>query len=137
LRNVFTINPMQKRYRRIPPSLDSRRVRLLRNRDLRNKFVRDQIKIGLRNQLKALRDERGFTQTELAELIGTKQSVISRIERDPVRVGLSVFLDIADQLDVAFVVRFEALDTFVEWYSNPSIKKMTPPKSEDILRRIT
>lgn len=114
-------------------SLGSRKKRLLQDRDLRNKYVRDQIKIGLRNQLRALRDDRGWTQGELAELIGTKQSVISRIEKDPVRVGIPVYLDIAEKLDVAFVVRFEAIDTFAHWYDNPSQRKMAPPSSEAIL----
>lgn len=115
-------------------SLDKRKVRLLLDRDLRNKYVADQIKIGLRNQLRSLREDRGITQAEMAQLIGTKQSVISRIERDPVRVGLPVFIDIAEKLDVAFVARFEAIDTVVEWYDNPSVKKMTPRKSETILK---
>lgn len=114
--------------------LDKRKVRLLLDRELRNKYVADQIKIGLRNQLRSLRDERGITQTKLAEMIGTKQSVISRIERDPVRVGLPVYIAIAENLDVAFVARFESIDTVVEWYDNPSVKKSTPRKSADILK---
>lgn len=115
-------------------ALNKRKVRLLLDRELRNKYVSDQIKIGLRNQLRSLRHERKLTQIELAELIGTKQSVISRIERDPVRVGLPVFMDIAEKLDVAFVARFESIDTVVEWYDNPSVKKMTPRKSEEVLK---
>lgn len=115
-------------------ALNKRMVRLLLDRELRNKYISDQVKIGLRNQLRALRDERGITQAELAEMIGTKQSVISRIERNPLRVGIPVFLDIAEKLDVAFVSRFEAIDTVVEWYDNLTVRKMTPPKSEDILK---
>lgn len=114
-------------------SLTSRKIRLLKNRQLRNKYIIDQIKIGLRNQLRALRDERGLTQGDLANLIGTKQSVISRLERDPVKVGMSTFLDIARQLDVAFVARFEAIDTFTDWYDNMTQKKMAPSKSETVL----
>ncbi len=115
-------------------ALTKRKIRLLLDRSLRNKYVSDQLKVGLRNQLRSLRDERGMTQAELAEHIGTKQSVISRIEKNPMRVGLPVFLDIAEKLDVAFVCRFEAIDTFVEWYDNLTPKKMTPDKSEQILR---
>lgn len=114
-------------------SLDTRRIRQLLNRDLRTKYVADQIRIGIRNQLRSLRHERDLTQAALAELIGTKQSVISRIEKNPIRVGLSVYLDIANKLDVALVVRFEAIDTFVDWYDNLTPKKMTPDKSESIL----
>jgi transcriptional regulator with XRE-family HTH domain len=110
-----------------------RKIRLLKDKELRNKYVIDQIKIGLRNQLRTLRDDRGLKQKELAELIGTKQSVISRMERSPVNVGMTTFFDIARALDVAFVVRFEAIDTFINWYDNPTEKKMTPPKSEDVL----
>lgn len=118
-------------------SLTNRKIRLLKNRGLRNKYVIDQIKIGLRNQLRALRDARGLTQGQLADLIGTKQSVVSRIEKNPLRVGLPVFLDIAEKLDVAFVCRFEAIDTFVEWYDNLSQKKITPKKSAEILEEVT
>jgi len=118
------------------PSLGKRKIQLLKERSLRNKYIADQIKIGLRNQLRALRDERGLTQGELAELIGTKQSVISRIEKNPLRVGMPIFLAIANHLDVAFVARFEAIDTFARWYENLNQMKMIPRKSTEILNEL-
>lgn len=116
--------------------ITSRKAKLLKDRELRNKYFEDQLKIGLRNQLRSLRDARGLTQGELADLIGTKQSVISRLERNPIKVGMPTFLDIARVLDVGFVARFEAIDTIIEWYDNPSQKKMTPRKSQEILAQV-
>lgn len=107
--------------------------RLLVDKELRNKYILDQIKIGLRYQIKAIRDEQNITQAELATMIGTKQSVISRIEKHPLSVGFSTYLKISIALDVALVVRFEAIDTFMDWYDNMTPKKMCPSPSADIL----
>lgn len=114
----------------------SRKFRLLKNRDSRNQFVADQLKMFLRNQLRALRDARNMTQKELADLIGTKQSVISRLEKNVDRVSVPTMLDIARALDVVFVARFEAIDTVINFYSNPSQKKMTPRRSEEVLTEL-
>lgn len=117
----------------ITAGISPRKAKLLKNKELRDKYFEDQLKIGLRNQLRSLRDARNLTQGELAELIGTKQSVISRLERDPIRVGMPTFLDIARVLDVGFVARFESIDSIVEWYDNLTQRKMTPRKSLEIL----
>ncbi|MDQ6788860.1 MAG: helix-turn-helix transcriptional regulator [Acidobacteriota bacterium] len=114
----------------------NRKLRLLKDKELRNKFLADQIKIGLRYQLRSLRDSQGLTQKDLADLIGTKQSVISRLEKKPERVSIPTLLDIAEVLDVGVVVRFEAIDTVLDWYSNPTQKKMTPRNSEKVLEEL-
>jgi len=115
---------------------NTRKFRLIKNKELRNKFLADQMKIGLRYQLRSLRDSQGLTQKDLADIIGTKQSVISRLEKKPERVSLPTLLQIAEALDVGVVVRFESIDTVIDWYSNSSQKKMTPRKSEDVLIEI-
>ncbi len=114
-------------------NINSRKFRLLQDRDLRNDFVAKQLKTFLRNQLRALRDARNMTQKELADLIGTKQSVISRLEKNVDRVSVPTMLDIARALDVVFVARFEAIDTVIDFYENPTSKKMTPRRSEEVL----
>lgn len=112
---------------------NTRKFRLIKDKELRNKFLADQMKIGLRYQLRSLRDSQGLTQKDLADLIGTKQSVISRLEKKPERVSIPTLLEIAEALDVGVVVRFESIDTVLDWYSHSTQKKITPRKSEDIL----
>jgi transcriptional regulator with XRE-family HTH domain len=115
---------------------NTRKFKLIKDKELRNKFLADQMKIGLRYQLRSLRDSQGLTQKDLADLIGTKQSVISRLEKKPERVSIPTLLDIAEALDVGVVVRFESIDTVIDWYSEPTQKKMTPQKSEDVLKEL-
>jgi transcriptional regulator with XRE-family HTH domain len=115
---------------------NTRRIKALRDKELRDKFLADNIKIGLRNQLKSLRDSRDLTQKDLAELINTKQSVIGRLENKPEGVSLPTLLKLASALDVGLVVRFESIDTVIDWYSNPTQKKMTPQRSEVVLKEM-
>lgn len=111
----------------------SRRYELLQDIELRQEFLAEQIKVGLRFQLRSLRDSQDLTQGKLAELIGTKQSVISRLEKYPERLSLPTLIDIANALDVGVVVRFEQIDSIIEWYDNPTVTKMTPKTSEQVL----
>lgn len=103
----------------------------------RNKYLANQIKIGLRFQLKALRKDRNLTQAEFAELTQTKQSVISRVEnRGADKLSIPTLLKFAEALDVGLVVRFEPIDTVADWYDNLTPSKLAPKKSEDILKEI-
>lgn len=113
-----------------------KKLRLVKNKQLRMKFLADQIRVGLKYQLRSLRDAQGLTQRQLADLIGTKQSVISRLEHNGEHVSVPTLLSIAAALDVGVVVRFESIDTILEWYSNPSKKKMTPRKSQEVLKEL-
>jgi transcriptional regulator with XRE-family HTH domain len=115
---------------------NTKKFRLIKDKELRDKFLADQIKIGLRYQLRSLRDSQGLTQKDLADLIGTKQSVISRLERNAERVSIPTLLDIAEALDVGVIVRFESIDTVLDWYNNSSQKKMTPRKSKEVLKEL-
>lgn len=115
---------------------NTRRVKALQDKELRDKYFADNIKIGLRNQLKSLRDSQNLTQKDLAELINTKQSVIGRLENNPEGVSLPTLLKLASALDVGLVVRFESIDTVIDWYSNPNQKKMTPQKSGVVLNEM-
>jgi transcriptional regulator with XRE-family HTH domain len=52
----------------------------LRDEDYRYAYAEDFLNTLVATQIKLLREQRGLTQQELAELIGTKQTGISRLE---------------------------------------------------------
>ena len=52
------------------------------------------------------RTQKGITQTKLAELIGTKQSVISRLESGRANPSLFFLKKLADALDTDLKIKF-------------------------------
>jgi transcriptional regulator with XRE-family HTH domain len=66
-------------------------------------------------QIRKLRKERGWTQEQLANAAGIKQSVISRAE-DPnvARCTLTTLLQIAKGLDMAIDLKFTPFDVLAE-----------------------
>lgn len=64
----------------------------------------------LKNHLKKFRQEKGLTQTQLAELVGSSKNTISSIETG--QFGPSAYL--AALLCVAFDCKFEELFYFEE-----------------------
>lgn len=97
----------------------------------------------LRTQVRVLREQRGWTQEELARRSHLHQSVISRLEHAyaPMVVTIKTLLRIAHAFDVCLIVRFddwgslirdilvkvgnpsEALkvDSFAEWFAGLQI----------------
>jgi transcriptional regulator with XRE-family HTH domain len=66
--------------------------------------------IRLATEIHALREKRGLTQRELAELLGTTQSAIARLEGGGVSPSLPTLDKVADALGVELVVSFVDLD---------------------------
>lgn len=104
----------------------------------RTRYLSNQIRLGLSFQMRSLRKERNLTQKQLAELIGTKQAVISRIENHNAdRLSIPTLIKIAEVLDVGIIVRFEEIDTIVDWYENMSPAKLAPRSTKEILESLT
>ena len=103
----------------------------------RNKYLANQIKLGLSFQLRALRKDRNLTQKDLADLLGTQQTVISRIENhNASKLSIPTILKMAEVFDVGVVVRFEPIDIIADWFDNLSPSKLSPQKSEDIVKEL-
>lgn len=79
----------------------------LKNKKARDAFVEAELVNGIANQIRVLRQQREWTQKDLAEKIGTTQGVVSRLE-DPSygRYSIKTLLNLASIFDVAFLTRF-------------------------------
>lgn len=87
----------------------------LSNRDYRHAYVAEHVRTWIAQQIRALREERGWSQGELGQRSGKPQSVISRLEDpDYGKLTIQTLLDISEAFDVALEVRFVDFPTFVQ-----------------------
>lgn len=66
--------------------------------------------IRLAKEIRALREQRGLSQSEFATRIGTTQSAIARLESGSISPSLSTLQHVADALSVRLVVTFAPVD---------------------------
>lgn len=84
----------------------------------------------LADQIRALRGNR--SQREFGRLIGKPQSVVSRLENEDYgKLTLQTLLDIAENLDIALVVRFADFPTFLRTVAETSPDVMAPAAYSD------
>lgn len=87
----------------------------LKNITYRHAYLKEHIRIGIASQIRILRTKANLNQSQLAEKIGTKQSVISRLEDpDSGTVNLNTLLKIAEAFDVGLLVKFASFGKFIE-----------------------
>jgi transcriptional regulator with XRE-family HTH domain len=93
----------------------------------RNAMSKAHFNLRIRVQIRNMRMARGWTQAELAEKIGTKQSVISRLEgcHTDKPLNTDTLFRIAQVFDVAFFASFVDFPKFIRETRNMSPKKLT------------
>ncbi len=98
-------------------STDLGLVKELEDRDFRNQFFRAEREIDIPAQVKNLRKFRKMNQEELANLVGTKQSAISRLERSQeAKFELETLVKLAEALDARLAVVFEPYEIVIARY---------------------
>lgn len=91
-------------------------MRDLKRKTYREAFVRSQINVGIPFQVRALREKKGWKQTQLAEASGMLQPRISAIERPgESKLNLETLLRLAGAFDVGLVVRFAPFSQMLRW----------------------
>ena len=79
----------------------------MRDPDYRRSFMSTTNHHRLCSQIRLLRKQRGWTQADLAERLGTTASVVSRIENPGYfGISLSMLHRLADAFDIALLVQF-------------------------------
>lgn len=88
----------------------------LESKEYRDAYVRSQIKVNLPFQIRALRNERGLSQGDLASLATMSQPRVSEIEKPGGRsLNLETLQRVASGLDVGLQVRFVSFGELVGW----------------------
>ena len=97
----------------------------LTNKEYRDSFVASNIANTVSSQVFTLRDQRGWTQKELAQRAGMGQSRIPALE-DPNldNFEIGTLKRLASAFDVALVVRFVPFSELVDWTTNLSEEKL-------------
>jgi transcriptional regulator with XRE-family HTH domain len=81
----------------------------LEEKEYREAFVEEFISVNLPFQIRELREQRGWTQAELAKRAKMKQSAVSRMENpDSGKPNLQTLLRLAAAFDVALSIRFDS-----------------------------
>ncbi len=111
----------------------TRLIRRFRDKDYRETYVGAFLNSYIAAQIRALREARGLSQGGLAQLIGTKQSGVSKLENvNYSSWSIRTLKNLAKALDVALVVRFvsfgEALSDIERFNAQALIK---PKFAED------
>jgi transcriptional regulator with XRE-family HTH domain len=100
----------------------------MRSKAYRDSYVEAHISNTIASQITKLRMAKGWTQTQLAEHAGMKQSRISALE-DPnwTNVEIATLLRIASAFDVALTARFTPFSELAQWTATLSEQRMLVP----------
>lgn len=109
-------------------------LRSLENSEYRREFAAD-IGTGLAFQVRLLREDRGWTQEQLAHQMGKRQETISQWENpDYGRYTLNTLRELAAAFDVALLVRFAAFSELVDSLTNLTPERLAPPSFDEELQ---
>jgi len=108
--------------------LSNRKLERLRDKAYRDAYVRARINIGIPHQIRALREQRGWSQAELGRRAGKPSNVINRLE-NPESGGNTIrtCLEMASAFDVALVVKFVPYSRFLKEFEDVSPKALEVP----------
>jgi len=92
--------------------------RLRRGLEERKRFVESNISKGIAYQIRAMRENNGLTQEELAKKVGMNQNAIHRLENPNYgKPTITTLKRVAAAFDVALIVRFVPYSQLVCWVS--------------------
>jgi transcriptional regulator with XRE-family HTH domain len=104
----------------------------LKDREYRHAFVAAHLTNGRAFQIRALREQRQWSQKELAEKTDMKQTRISLLENpDYANVNIETLKRFAKAFDVGLIVRFVPFSDLVKWELNLSSDSLEVSSFDD------
>ncbi len=102
------------------------------SKDYRHGFIEEKVRASLAAQIKAIREQRGLTPLEFAELLGKKESWVLQLENpDEVPPSISTLLSVAQAFDVDLNVTFGSFGDLLHGLDNLAPKPVDVPSFED------
>ena len=106
----------------------------LRRKAYRDAYVEEHIKTSLPIQMIALREQRGWSQTELGRRVGMRQNAVSRLEDAESGVpSVTTLLRLAKTFDVALLIKFVPFTKLLAEFSDLSTQALEVKSFEDEL----
>jgi transcriptional regulator with XRE-family HTH domain len=100
-------------------------LRQLRDAELRDGFVADHVRARFALLVRALREQRGWSQAELGQRLGKPQSVVSRLEDpDYGKLTLQTMFEVAAAFGLALYIDMPEWDDWFRLMSNMSSRNL-------------
>ena len=107
-------------------------IESLSDKEYRDLYVEEHISQGLAFQIRAMREDREWTQSELASRTKKVQETISQLENpDYGRYTLHTLQRLASAFDVALSVQFVPFSELVDWTTNLTLRRLAPPSFDE------
>ncbi len=102
------------------------------DKEARRQYAVDFLNAHIALQIKALRQQRGWSQTDLATRAGKHQSQISAMEGIDFRSWkISTLMQLAEAFDLALTVKFESFGQFLEDSLNVDRESLERPSFDE------
>ncbi|MCL5958538.1 MAG: helix-turn-helix domain-containing protein [Chloroflexi bacterium] len=102
------------------------------DKEYRDLSVAEKIRTAIAFQIRAMREDRGWTQSDLGARTGMAQETISQLEDpDNGRLTLRTLKRVASAFDVALIVRFAPFSDLFDWMANLSPEDLAVPSFEN------
>lgn len=101
------------------------------SKEYRHGFIEEKVRASLAAQIKAIREQRGLTPLQCAELLGKKESWVLRLEDpDEVPPSISTLLSVAQAFDVDLNVSFRSFGELLDGLDGAPSRQLDVPSFE-------
>ncbi len=109
----------------------------LKRKAYRDAYVEEHVRTSLPFQIRALREQRDWTQGALAEELKTTQTAVSRLENPEYgKLSLNSLYKLASAFDVALLVKFVPFSRLIEEFKDASPQALSAASFENELKEL-